>query len=122
MSVYEPVLKSTNQGWWTFQNGKLMAWEQIIFKKKGKVTLILNKHIVCMKTVHAKLDEWFLICTHATILELALASGRAPMSNPVYALSRRGIEQPKSIKKHFPGHYIQSWRKFKDFSRTCIEI
>ena len=28
------------------------------------------------------------------------------------------LGQPKSIKKHFPGHYIQSWRKFKDFSRT----
>ena len=29
------------------------------------------------------------------------------------------LGQPtKSIKKYFPGHYIQSWRKFKDFSRT----
>ena len=36
MSVYEPVLKRTNQGWWAFQNGKLLAWEQIIFKKKVK--------------------------------------------------------------------------------------
>ena len=84
--------------------------------------LILNKHIVYMKTVHTKPDEWTLICTRLTILYLALVSGQAPMSNPVYALSSRGIEQPKSIKKHFPGHYIQSWRKFKDFSRTCIEI
>ena len=36
------------------------------------------------------------------------------------------LGQPKSIKKnlkkHFPGHYIQSRRKFKDFSRTCPAI
>lgn len=25
MSVYKPILKNTNQGWWTFQNGKLLA-------------------------------------------------------------------------------------------------
>ena len=31
MSVYEPVLTSTD-----IQNGKLLAWEQIIFKKKVK--------------------------------------------------------------------------------------
>ena len=28
------------------------------------------------------------------------------------------LGQPKS-KEHFPSHYIQSWRKFKDFSRLC---
>ena len=26
------------------------------------------------------------------------------------------LGQAKSIKKHFPGHYIQSWRKSKEFS------
>ena len=30
--------------------------------------------------------------------------------------------QAKSIKEHFPGHYIQSWRKFKDFLRTSPKI
>jgi len=28
----------------------------------------------------------------------------------------------KKHQKHLPGHYIQSWRKFKDFSRTSPKI
>ena len=32
------------------------------------------------------------------------------------------LGQPKSIKRHFPGHHIQSWRKFKDFLRTSTKI
>ena len=32
------------------------------------------------------------------------------------------LGQSKCIKKFFPHHYIQSWRKFKTFSRTCTEI
>ena len=32
------------------------------------------------------------------------------------------LGQPKSIIKHFPRHYIQSWKKFKDFSRSYTEI
>ena len=28
------------------------------------------------------------------------------------------LGQPKSIKKHFPGQYIQSWKKFKDLHRN----
>ena len=32
------------------------------------------------------------------------------------------LEQPKSIKRHFPGHHFQSWRKFKDFARTSTKI
>ena len=68
MSVYKPTLKNTNQDWWTFQNSKLWAWEQIIFKKKVKSDVNLNKHTVYMKTVHGKPDEWSLICTRATIL------------------------------------------------------
>jgi len=30
--------------------------------------------------------------------------------------------RPKSIKKYFPGHFIQSWRKFKDFSTTSTKF
>ena len=26
LPVYKPVLETTNQGWWTFQNGKLLAY------------------------------------------------------------------------------------------------
>ena len=32
------------------------------------------------------------------------------------------LGQPNSIKKHFPGYYIQRGGKFKDFSRTHTEI
>ena len=32
------------------------------------------------------------------------------------------LDNQKPLEKHFPGHYIHSLRKFKDFSRTCIEI
>ena len=32
------------------------------------------------------------------------------------------FDNPKSIKKHFLGHHVQSWRKFKEFSRTCTEF
>ena len=30
LSVHEPFLKNTDQGWWTFQNGKLLAKGQCI--------------------------------------------------------------------------------------------
>ena len=43
LSVHQPVLKNTDQGWWTFQNGKLLAKGQCRFSSgKWKVTLILN--------------------------------------------------------------------------------
>ena len=32
------------------------------------------------------------------------------------------LTQPKSIKNTPPSHYIQRWRKFKDFSRTPLKI
>ena len=32
------------------------------------------------------------------------------------------LGKQKALKKHFPGHYFQSWRKFKDFSRSHPRI
>ena len=32
------------------------------------------------------------------------------------------LDNQKPLKKHFPDHYIQSWRKFKDFSGLAQEF
>ena len=32
------------------------------------------------------------------------------------------LDNQKAFNKHFSDYYIQSWRKFKDFSRTGTEM
>ena len=47
-------------------------------------------------------------------------SRESKTARPLHSLSYdlySVLGQPKSIKKFFPGYYIQSWRKFKLFSR-----
>ena len=65
LSVHQPVLKNTDQGWWTFQNGKLLAKGQCRFSSgKWKVTLILNERIVPVWTPYLPnraCDSWFVL-------------------------------------------------------------
>ena len=35
------------------------------------------------------------------------------------ACNCRSISSREAVKKHFPGHYIQSWRKFQDFQELA---
>ena len=68
LCVHEPVLKNTDQGWWTFQNRKLLAkgQTQIIFmwKVKSDVNFELTYFSVPVWTPYSPnwaCDSWFVL-------------------------------------------------------------
>ena len=93
-----------------------------------------------MFSVHLQVLNWYLIiqntkdtlCKSPLTLDLPTSwvqnvqnAWKSTLTSPSYDLySHFCFGQTKSTKKHFPGHYIQSWRKlkelFKDLHRNLV--
>ena len=73
---------------------------------------------ICTRAqLHSKTISGFACVASVSVRFLSRESKTA---RPLHSLSYdlySVLGQPKSIKKFFPGYYIQSWRKFKLFSR-----
>ena len=111
----------------TFWNDKETGAEMCPAIASGIVTedalvsywpMLLAIITICTRAqLHSKTISGFACVASVSVRFLSRESKTA---RPLHSLSYdlySVLGQPKSIKKFFPGYYIQSWRKFKLFSR-----
>ena len=111
----------------TFWNDKETGAEMCPAVASGIVTedamvgywpMLLAIITICTRAqLHSKTISGFACVASVSVRFLSRESKTA---RPLHSLSYdlySVLGQPKSIKKFFPGYYIQSWRKFKLFSR-----